>query len=118
MVLGIIIVKNVSKDENTADEKIGVTTNQVATKKKIDKYEVYNTDIKSEHGRTEITATVKNVTEKRAEQQRVTIVLLDKNKKEIGQLAATIPSLEAGKSTNISAESLTEYKDIYDFEIR
>jgi len=118
IVLGIIIIKKSSKTENTQENKIDIPINQIATKKKTEKFEIYNTNIKSEYGRTELKATIKNITNNRTEEQRLTIVLLDENKNEIGQLVAIVPSLKSGDSTNIVAENLTVYENIYDFEIR
>jgi len=120
MLIGIFLINKKSNTETQEPKQIdaGVPANPTSTKKATGKFEMYNTNIKSEHGKTEIKATVKNITNARTEEQKITIVLIDKNEKEIGQLIAVIPSLDSGKSTTIATENMTEYKNIYDFKLK
>ena len=120
ILLGIFLINKLSNTETEDQKQIdaGTPANPISTKKVTEKFEMYNTNIKSEHGKTELKATVKNITNARTEEQKVTIVLIDENKNEIGQLIAVIPSLDSGKSTTIATENMTEYENIYDFKIR
>ena len=49
---------------------------------------------------------------------KVNIVLIDKNGTEIGTITTTVPSLEVNKTTEIYAEDLMVYENIYDFKIK
>lgn len=116
-----LIYLNKSKD--TADKTGGqqaVEVNQspVAEKKENGTYEMYNTDIKTDSGSTKITATIKNVSANTTPEQFIELVLLDKQNKELGTIKTIVPSLGSGVATNISAESLKLYENIYDFKIK
>jgi len=119
VILSIVLIAN-GKKVNTEEiyNNDGVTTSQITTKKKTEKYEIYNTDIKAANGVTKITATVKNITTQVAQEQKIIIVLIDKQKNEIGEIPVIIPKLDAGRMTKISSEVLTEYSNIYDFIIK
>lgn len=119
LILTLII--NKSKDNNTQATKeieITETTNKVATKKSNGTFEIYNTDIRTNTGSTKLTATIKNISSIKTERQRIEIALLDKNSNEIGIITTTIPSLEVNGTTEISAEDLKVYENIYDFKIK
>lgn len=118
VILSIVFVVNNKNTDEEIYNNDGVTTDQIATLKKTDKYEIYNTDIKASNGMTKITATVKNITTEVTEQQKVIIVLLDKSNNEIAEIPVIIPKLDAGKTTKINSEALTEYANIYDFKIK
>lgn len=114
VILGIKIITNKNKDKQEVKE----TTNQIATKKSNEKFEIYNIDIKTDSGSTKFTATIENISGKKTEQQRIEIILIDKNENEIGTIIATIPSLENNEISEIVAEDLKVYNDIYDFKIK
>ena len=120
LILIIILGVNLNKKNNSTSEEIQSeeTINQVSTKKTNGIFEIYNTDITKDSGSTKITATIKNISGNKTEEQKINLVLIDTKGKEIGKLIVTVPSLESGKSTLISAESLTVYENIYDFIIK
>ena len=122
VILGIVAINNKNEDNfantNTQNQSQTRTTNQIATKKSNGTYEIYNTDIKTNTGSTKLTATIKNISGSKTERQRLEIVLLDKNSNEIGTLMTTIPSLEKDGTTEITAEDLKVYENIYDFNIK
>jgi len=116
VILSIIFITN-NKDEEIYNND-GVTIDPIATLKKTDKYEIYNTNIKAGNGITKITTTVKNVSTETAKQQKIVFVLIDKNNNEVAEIPVIIPKLDAGKTTKINSEALTEYANIYDFKIK
>ena len=120
LILIIILGVNLNKKKNGISEEVQLeeTINQVSTKKTNEVFEIYNTDITNDSGSTKITATIKNISGNKTEEQKINLVLIDTKGKEIGKLIVTVPSLESGKSTLISAESLTVYENIYDFIIK
>ena len=122
IVFGVILLNRMNKSDNNSENVSAVktteTTNKVATKKSNGTFEIYNTDIRTNTGSTVLTATIKNVSGSKIEKQMIEIVLLDKNNKEIGTMKTTIPSLEAGTTTEITAEDLQVYENIYDFKIK
>ena len=65
-----------------------------------------------------MTATAENISGHATEEQEIEITLLDSKGNNVGNVNVTIPSLEVGDITNVSAEILTVYDDIYDFEIK
>lgn len=125
----LILIINKSRNNNvnrsynvsntTASERETIENlNKVATKKSNGIYEIYNTDIKTNTGSTKITATIKNISSNKTVRQRVEITLLDKNGNEVGTIITTIPSLEVNGTTEISAEDLKVYENVYDFKIK
>ncbi len=114
--LGLVLIKN-KNNSISENRQIEETTNKIATKKENSIFKIYNTDIKNNTGSTKITATVKNKTEATTEEQEITVILLDKNKNEIGTMKIVVPSLKAGSSTQVMSESLTVYENIDDFII-
>lgn len=121
IILGIIAINNKNADNNvngTQTAETTETTNQVATKKSNGIFEIYNTDIKTNTGSTRVIATIKNISGSKTERQKIEIVLLDKNGNEIGTITTTIPSLDTNATTEISAEDLKVYDNIYDFKIK
>lgn len=103
-----------SNQENVVEE----TTNLIATTKTNGTFEIFNTDITTDTGATVITATVKNVSGTRTEEQKIEIVLLDEENNEIGNMTVTVPSLGADALTEIKSQKLTVIKNIYDFKIK
>lgn len=117
IILSIGLIKNKNNVTNQGQEA-EKTTNLVATKKTNGTFEIYNTDIKTDAGTTKITATIKNISVNKTVEQKIELLLLDYSGNEIETIIVTVPSLESGKSTIISAESLTVYENIKDFSIK
>lgn len=122
IILGMIAMNNKSRDNssnnNISNKSQTETTNQIATKKSNRTFEIYNTNIKTNTGSTKLTATIKNISGSKTERQKLEIVLVDKNSNEIGTLMTTIPSLNVDDTTEIIAEDLKVYENIYDFKIK
>ena len=122
IIIGIIILNNNKDNDNSnASSSTGQTTvveNPIIEKKTNGTYEIYNTDLNTNSGTTKIKATVKNVSNSTTPEQFIDIVLLDKSGNELGTIKATVPSLDSGVATEISAESLKVYTNIYDFKIK
>ncbi len=114
-IMGINLINK--KGDNNSKSQIEERKDKVATMKQNSEYQIYNTNIKTEGGSTEIKATVKNISGIKIEQKELKIVLLDKNKNEIGIVKAIVPTLEKGSVAEISAESLIKYENIVDFKI-
>ena len=121
IIIGIIVLKN-NKDKNNNNtsntQQTTITENPIIEKKTNGTYEIYNTDLNTNSGTTKIKATVKNVSNSTTPEQFIDIVLLDKSGNELGTIKATVPSLDSGVATEISAESLKVYTNIYDFKIK
>lgn len=115
-ILIIVLVISLKSDKNVNNSQ-GQTINQIATKKSNGIYEIYNTDIKTNTGSTKFTATVSNISGNKTEKQKIEIILLDTNKNEIGTILVTIPSMENGEITEVSAEDLKVYENIYDYKM-
>lgn len=116
----VIMINNKKEDTvtpNSTSNEVTIT-NPISTKKSNGTYEIYNTDIKSNGGMTKMTATIKNVSGNIVEEKIIEISLKDSSGNEIGTMKVTVPTLESGKTTKISAESWKEYNNIYDFEIK
>lgn len=122
IIIGIIILNNNKDNDNSnASSSTGQTTvveNPIIEKKTNGTYEIYNTDLNTNSGTTKIKATVKNISKSTTPEQFIDIVLLDKSGNELGTIKATVPSLDSGVATEISAESLKVYTNIYDFKIK
>ena len=117
--LAIILINKKGKSTNDSQTQTQTqTTNPIATKKDNGTFEIYNTDIKTNTGSTIVRATIKNISNAKTEKQKVNIVLIDKNGTEIGTITTTVPSLEVNKTTEIYAEDLMVYENIYDFKIK
>lgn len=114
VLIAVLVNKN---DNNEVINNDGVALNPISTKKTTSKYEMYNTDIKVGSGTTKITAEVENISNTVTDEQKVTVVLLNKEGNELGTIPVTIPKLDVGKSAKISTQVLTEYEGIYDFRL-
>lgn len=120
IILGIIYLnKNKDGNNNTpgVDQTV-VAQDPILDKKTNGTYEIYNTNISTKKGTTEIEATIKNVSGETTPEQFIDIVLLDKNNNELGTIKTTIPSLGNGESTIVAAESFIVYSNIYNFKIK
>ncbi len=122
IIIGIIIILNNNKDNNDNTtlntEQTEVVENPIIEKKTNGTYEIYNTNLSTNSGTTKIKAIVENVSKSTTPEQFIDIVLLDKDNNELGIIKATVPTLNSGKATEISAESLKVYQNVYNFKIR
>ena len=119
IIFGImLIIRNGNSKNSEEVQNETPTTNQIATKKTNGEYEIYNTDIKTNTGSTKLTATVKNISKSKTDRKKIEIVLLDEKSNEVGTINATIPGLEVNGTTEISAEDLKTYQNIYNFRIK
>lgn len=120
IILGIIYLNSNKDGNNNASgvEQTVVAKNPILDKKTNGIYEIYNTNITTKNGTTEIEATIKNVSSSKTPEQFIDIVLLDKNNNELGTIKATIPSLESGEATTVAVESFKVYSNIYNFKIK
>ena len=118
IIVGTIFLRNRGNDNSKNTQTTQVVESPIAKKKTNGTFDVYNTDITTNTGSTKISATIENISGKETKEQMVEIVLLDKNNNELGTIKVSVPSLKAGVATELSAETLTVYNDIYDFKIK
>lgn len=95
-----------------------VNTSEELTKtKKVDGLEISNISVVENNNVTQVTAQIKNPTNKTLGDFPVDIKVLDKNGKEIATIGGFIDRVAPGETAELNASATVDFANAYDFEI-
>ena len=128
-IIALIIMRsnNGKKEEEKAPEEEFVevledgtrlnTSDKLHEKKTFEGMEITNFQLTENGNVTLLLGTITNTTGTKQGDYPVNIKVVDKNQKEIITVAAYMPPLEPGESTQLSTNATFDYANAYDFSI-